>query len=57
MLRASVFKGSVWVVWHALRQAVQEIRQEFNLPLPVEKADLRKMKKAEAARKRARQSP
>jgi transcriptional regulator with XRE-family HTH domain len=33
MLRASVRKGSIWVLWYALRQAIQELSEEFDLPV------------------------
>ena len=35
MLRDSIPKGSVWVLWYALRQAIQELREEFDLPVSV----------------------
>ena len=56
MLKASVPKGSVWVLLHALRQALAELREEFRLPVKTEKFDRKAAMQAVAARRRERQS-
>jgi transcriptional regulator with XRE-family HTH domain len=56
MLMASVEKKCLWVVCYALRQAFEDLRNEFALKLKAEKPDLAKMRKAETARRRERQS-
>ena len=56
MLRASVMKGSVWVLLHMLREAVAEAREEFKLPVRTERPNRAAIMQAVAARRRERQS-
>jgi transcriptional regulator with XRE-family HTH domain len=56
MLKASVPKGSVWVLVHALRQALAELKEEFGLPVKTDKFDPLKARAAATARKRERRS-